>query len=163
MAKPNLINMIIVMNYWIMKTEPDVFSIDDLKSAPNSTSCWDGVRNYQARNFMRDQMRKNDKVLIYHSSCKNIGIVGLGVITKEAYPDHTSWDPKSDSFDPNSTKNAPRWFMVDVKWLKTFNKTITLSKLKQLKEFNDSPLIKKGNRLSIIPTSKEQFEAVLRL
>lgn len=146
-----------------MKTEPQTFSIDDLKKSKNSISSWDGVRNYQARNFMKDQMKEGDLVLIYHSSCKEIGIAGLAEVVKEAYPDHTSQDKKSDYFDPKSTKERPIWYMVDVKWLKTYNNILTLNSIKEVKEMSESPITKKGNRLSIVPLTEKQFKSLQKL
>lgn len=110
------------MNYWLMKSEPDVFSIDDLKKRPHSTEHWDGVRNYQARNFMKDGMKKGDLIFFYHSNCEEPGIVGLAKVVKEAYPDFTSWDKKSKYYDEKSTPEKPRWFMVDVKFQKNLKK-----------------------------------------
>ena len=147
------------MNYWLMKSEPSVFGIEDLEKAPQKTDHWDGVRNYQARNYMR-QMKKNDLAFFYHSNCKPCGIVGIMKITREAYPDHTSWDKKSKYFDPKSTKENPRWFMVDVKFYKKFDEMISLDALKVLKGLNDLPLIKKGNRLSIMPIQPGQWKVI---
>jgi predicted RNA-binding protein with PUA-like domain len=149
------------MQYWLMKTEPDVFSISDLQQ--QSKSGWDGVRNYQARNFMRDQMKKGDQVLIYHSSCSVPGVAGLASISRESHPDPTCYDPKSPYYDAKSTKEKPRWFMVEIKWLKTFSRLIPLSQLKQQKELNQMALLKKGNRLSIMPISAQEFAVITAL
>lgn len=149
------------MNYWLMKTEPDTFSIDDLKRMKKSG--WDGVRNYQARNFMRDAMKKGDLVLIYHSSCKVPGVAGIAEVSKESHPDPTCWDKKSQYYDPKSTKDEPRWFMVEVKWKKTFKEVITLKELKDHKELKDMKLLQRGNRLSITPISKKEFEFIQAL
>lgn len=151
------------MNYWLMKSEPDVFGINDLKAMPKKTDNWDGVRNYQARNMMRDQMKKGDLVFFYHSNCKEPGIVGIMKIAKESYPDFTSWNPDSKYFDPKSTEDNPRWFMVDVKHVRTFKRTITLSELKQHPELADLPLLRKGNRLSINPVTEEQWNFIVEL
>ena len=151
------------MNYWLMKSEPDVFGIDDLKAMPKKTDHWDGVRNYQARNMMRDQMKSGDLVFFYHSSCKEPGIVGIMKIAKESYPDFTSWDPHSKYFDPKSTEDNPRWFMVDVKHVRTFKRTISLSELKQHSELEDLPLLRKGNRLSINPVTEQQWNYILNM
>ena len=151
------------MNYWLMKSEPDVFGINDLKAMPKKTDHWDGVRNYQARNMMRDQMKKGDLVFFYHSNCKEPGIVGIMKIAKESYPDFTSWNPDSKYFDPKSTEDNPRWFMVDVKHVRTFKRTITLSELKQHPELADLPLLRKGNRLSINPVTEEQWNFIVEL
>ncbi len=151
------------MQYWIMKTEPNTFSIDDLKTSPKKTSPWDGVRNYQARNFMRDQMKLGDIILIYHSSCKEIGLAGIAKVVKESYPDHTALDESGKYFDPKSSKDNPRWFMVDVKWIKTFKRIISLTELKAHKDLNNLILTKKGNRLSIMPLLEKDYETIISL
>jgi len=151
------------MNYWLMKSEPDVFGIDDLKNKPNSTEHWDGVRNYQARNMMRDQMKKGDLVFFYHSNCTPPGIVGIMQVVKEGYPDFTSWNPDSNYFDPKSTEDNPRWFMVDVKFKKKFKEIIPLDILKNRPELADFKLVQKGNRLSIMPVSKNEWDFILNL
>jgi predicted RNA-binding protein with PUA-like domain len=151
------------MNYWLMKSEPDVFGIDDLKNQKNQTEHWDGVRNYQARNFMRDQMKKGDQIFFYHSNCKQPGIVGIAKVAKEAYPDHTAFDPETKYYDPKSDPDNPRWFMVDVKFVRKLKRTITLEELKQMPELEDFPLVRRGNRLSIMPVTKEQWEIILGL
>lgn len=149
--------------YWLMKSEPDVFSIDDLKEHPKQTTQWEGVRNYQARNFMRDQMKKGDKILFYHSNCQSIGIVGVATVSKEAYPDHFSWDPKSKYFDPKSTKENPRWFMVDVTFDCKFKRVIELQEIKKHPTLKNMQVAKKGQRLSIQPVTSKEFEQVLKL
>ena len=151
------------MNYWLMKSEPDVFGIDDLKSRKNQTEHWDGVRNYQARNFMRDDMKKGDQIFFYHSNCKQPGIVGIAQIAREAYPDHTAFDPESKYYDPKSDADNPRWVMVDVKFVRKLKRTITLEELKQLPNLKDFALIRRGNRLSIMPVTEEQWEIILGL
>ena len=151
------------MNYWLMKSEPDVFGIDDLKNAKNQTEHWDGVRNYQARNFMRDDMKKGDQIFFYHSNCKQPGIVGIAKIAKEAYPDHTAFDPEAKYYDPKSDPDNPRWYMVDVKFVRKLKRTITLEELKQLPNLKDFPLVRRGNRLSIMPVTAEQWEIILNL
>lgn len=150
------------MNYWLMKSEPDVFSIEHLKMAPNSTAPWDGVRNYQARNYIKE-MRVGDLILFYHSSCKEVGVAGIAKIAREAYPDHTSWDPKSKYYDEKSTQHNPRWFMVDVKWEKSFKHIISLSQLKQCKQLEQMKLLQKGSRLSVMPVTQEEFEFITTL
>jgi predicted RNA-binding protein with PUA-like domain len=149
------------MNYWLMKSEPDVFGIDDLKK--NKTEPWDGVRNYQARNFMRDDMRKGDQILFYHSSCNPAGIAGLAVVSRESHPDFTCYDKKSKYYDPKSTKESPRWFMVEVKFKKKFKALIALDDLKKVKKLDTMLVLKKGNRLSIMPVSEKEFSEVLKL
>lgn len=149
------------MKYWLMKSEPDAFSIDDLKT--NLTEPWDGVRNYQARNMMRDDMKVGDKVFFYHSSCKHVGVVGLMTVSQEGYPDHTSWDPDSKYYDVKSTPDNPRWFMVDVTYERHLKRTIPLSELKANPALNNMALVKKGSRLSIMELTQEEFETILTM
>ena len=151
------------MNYWLMKTEPDVFSIDDLKMNPKKTTQWEGVRNYQARNFMRDEMKKGDKVLIYHSNCQPPGVAGIAEVCKEAYPDHFAWDKKSNYYDPKCDPENPRWFMVDVKFKKKFKEVVSLSLLKEVKALETMLILRKGNRLSITPVTKKEFETIEKM
>ncbi len=151
------------MKYWLMKSEPDVFGIDDLKSRPNQTEHWDGVRNYQARNMMRDEMKKGDQAFFYHSNCKEPGIVGIAEIVKEGYPDFTALDPKQKYYDEKSNPANPRWFMVDVKFKRKFNRTITLEELKQIKALQDMALVRRGNRLSIMPVTEKQWKLITDL
>lgn len=146
------------MNYWLMKSEPEVFSIDHLKTVNKEP--WDGVRNYQARNYMKD-MKKGDKVFFYHSNCTPPGIAGVMTVSKEAFPDHTALDPESRYFDPKSSPDNPRWFMVEVKFQKKFKNLISLETLKQHEPLNDLPLVRKGNRLSIMPVSKACWDYIL--
>ncbi len=148
---------------WLMKSEPDVFSFDDLKKCKNSTEPWDGVRNYQARNFMRDEMKKGDYVLFYHSNCKVPGIVGLAKVAKEAYPDHTSWDPKSKYFDEKSSPDNPRWFMVEVKWYKAFKEVVSLNDMKDNPALSNMLVVKKGQRLSVQPVEESDFKIVCQM
>ena len=122
-----------MMNYWLMKSEPDVFSFDDLKLRPLKTEPWNGVRNYQARNFMRDQMSKGDLILFYHSSCPVPGVAGVAKVSSESYPDSTQFDPQSDYFDPKSTKENPRWFLVDVTHHEDFKSFVSLEEIKKQK------------------------------
>lgn len=149
------------MNYWLMKSEPDTFGIDDLKNRPKQTEHWDGVRNYQARNMMRDDMKKGDQIFFYHSNCKEPGIVGIARVVKEAYPDFTSWDPESNYYDPKSSEENPRWFMVDIKFVRKFKRTITLNELKTAPALSEMALVKKGNRLSINPVTEQQWNYIL--
>ncbi len=149
--------------YWLMKTEPDTFSIDDLNGRPDKTESWDGVRNYQARNFMRDDMKIGDLVLLYHSSCKVPGIAGIAKVVRESHPDHTSWDKKSAYYDPKSSKEEPRWFMVAIKFQKKFKTYLPLTKLKNIEQLRDMVLLKKGSRLSIQPVTKEEFDFINKL
>ena len=149
------------MNYWLMKSEPDVFGIDDLKKV--KVEPWDGVRNYQARNMMRDDMKKGDLVFFYHSNTDVPGIVGIMEVVKEGYPDHTAFDPEAKYYDPKSDPDKPRWFMVDVKFRKKLKRTISLAELKEAPEIQDMPLVRKGNRLSIMPVTKEQWDFILSM
>ena len=148
------------MNYWLMKSEPDVFGIDDLKAKPDQTAHWDGVRNYQARNMMRDQMKAGDRVFFYHSSCAVPGIVGVMKVVREAYADFTALDPESEYFDPKSTLENPRWFMVDVKFEKKYKRIITLAELKADPVLEEMLLLRKGSRLSIMPVSKQEWQHI---
>lgn len=149
------------MNYWLMKSEPDVFSIDTLKKLKKSG--WDGVRNYQARNFMRDDMKLGDLVLFYHSSCDVPGIAGLAKISKTSHPDPTQFDPKSDYYDPKATKENPRWFMVEVEFVEKFDSIITLTTLKETKGLENMPVVQKGSRLSINPVTEKEFKIINKL
>lgn len=151
------------MNYWLMKSEPDVFGIDHLKNMPAKTDHWDGVRNYQARNMMRDDMKKGELVFFYHSNCKEPGIVGIMQVVKEGYPDYTAFEARQKYYDPKSDPANPRWYMVDVKYKRKLKRTITLTELKTYKQLEDCPLVRKGNRLSIMPLSKKQWDFILGL
>ncbi len=147
-------------NYWLMKTEPSAFSIDDLKADPDKTTHWDGVRNYQARNIMRDLMKVGDEVLFYHSNCKPPGVVALATVTREAYPDHTAWDPDEKYFDPKSSPEAPRWFMVDITWKQDFSRIVSLKEIRETPGLSEMKLVQKGQRLSVQPVTKEEFEII---
>ena len=149
------------MGYWLMKSEPDVFGIDDLKAAPRKTEHWDGVRNYQARNMMRDEMKKGDQVFFYHSNCKEPGIVGIAKVVKEGYPDYTAFDSQQKYYDAKSDPDNPRWYMVDVQFVRKFKRTITLEELKNMSKLKDMPLVRRGNRLSIMPVTEKQWNAIL--
>lgn len=152
------------MNYWLIKSEPDAFSIDDLKNCPGKKDHWDGVRNYQARNFMRDDMKKGDQVLFYHSNCKEPGIVGIAEIVSDAYPDHTAFDANEKYFDPKSDPENPRWLMVDVRYKRKTRRLIGLAELKShAGELEDFALVRRGNRLSIMPVSKAHWDFILSL
>jgi len=151
------------MNYWLMKSEPTAFGIDDLKNMPEQTEHWDGVRNYQARNMMRDQMKVGDQVFFYHSNCKVPGIVGIMEVVRESYPDHTAFDPQSKYFDPKSSPEKPRWFMVDIKYIRHTRRVIPLTELKDCEPLENMQLVRKGNRLSIIPVSANEWKIILRL
>lgn len=151
------------MQYWLMKSEPDEFSIDHLQSKPGKTGHWDGVRNYQARNMMRDQMKKGDQIFFYHSSCATPGIVGIMKVEKESYPDVSALNPQSKYYDPKSTEDNPRWVMIDVKFVRKFKRVITLTELKQETALHDMPLVQKGSRLSISPVTAEQWNHILAM
>ena len=152
------------MNHWLLKSEPDAFSIDDLASRPRGTAPWDGIRNYQARNYMRDGMRKGDLAFFYHSSCATPGIVGICEIVSGAYPDHTAFDPASTYFDADSNPGEPRWLMVDVKFRRRTRRLISLEEIKQHADSLEGfPLIRRGNRLSIMPVEKAHWDLILGL
>lgn len=153
------------MNYWLLKSEPDVFGIDHLKSRPNKTEPWDGVRNYQARNMMRDEMKKGDLAFFYHSNCDEPGIVGIMQIVRAGYPDHTAFDPEAKYYDPKSDPEHPRWYMVDVKYKRHLKRNVTLKELRDYADtaLSDLPLLRKGNRLSIMPVSQPAWEFILSL
>ena len=151
------------MNYWLMKSEPEEFSIDDLAARPQQTEPWDGVRNYQARNMMRDQMKIGDQIFFYHSNTKQPGIVGIAEVVREGYPDDTAFDRTDKHYDPKSDPENPRWYHVDVKFRRKLKRTITLSELKQYSELTDLALLRRGNRLSIMPVSKQEWSFILGL
>ena len=150
------------MQYWIMKSEPDVFSITDLSKQSSKTEHWDGVRNYQARNFMKS-MQQGDLAFFYHSNCNTPGIAGIMTVVKTAYPDFTAFNSNSPYFDPKSTPSSPRWFMVDVKFKEKFNEVISLSDLRDNKSLSQLTLLKKGNRLSILPLNENEWHAILKM
>ena len=147
--------------YWLMKSEPDVFSIDDLKRL--GTTPWEGVRNYQARNFMRDDMKVGDLVLFYHSNTKPPGVVGIGKVSREGYPDFFAFDKKSNYYDPKSDPEKPRWIMVDVDYVSTFKRTVSLDEMKEVPGLVDMLAIKKGMRLSVQPVTRDEFQIVKKL
>jgi predicted RNA-binding protein with PUA-like domain len=151
------------MNYWLMKSEPDVFGIDDLARAPKRTTGWEGVRNYQARNMLRDDFRKGDLAFFYHSSCEVPGIAGVVKVVREAYPDPTQFDRRSEYHDAKSTPEAPRWFSVDVQLERRFEPVFTLPELKQHADgaLRDMVILKRGNRLSITPVSAAEWRFIV--
>lgn len=153
------------MAYWLMKSEPDVFSIDDLARAPGGRTHWDGVRNYQARNMMRDDMRKGDLVFFYHSNCDVPGIVGIAEVIREGYVDHTAFDPDDKHYDPKSDPDKPRWYMVDIRFQRRLDRTISLKELKALStgKLRDFQLVQRGNRLSVMPVTEAQWKLILSL
>lgn len=145
--------------YWLMKSEPNDYSIQDLKL--DGICSWEGVRNYQARNFMRDEMKVGDKVLFYHSNAKPSGVAGIAEICREAHPDMSAFDPNSKYFFPKSSIESPVWFLVDVKFVKEFSCTLSLDSIKKVPECQDMLLLKKGQRLSIMPIDKKHFDAIV--
>ena len=149
-------------HHWLMKSEPDECSIDDALAAPLQTVPWVGVRNYQARNFMRDAMRRGDGVLFYHSGCAEPGVAGIAEVASEAYPDPTQFDRDSAYFDPASRTEQPRWILVEVKALRRVP-LISLSRMRQQPELADMLILRRGNRLSITPVTPDQWQAVLKL
>ena len=147
--------------YWLMKSEPSVYSIDDLQR--DGSTSWEGVRNYQARNFMRDDMRVGDGVLFYHSNAKPMGVYGVAEVVREAYPDDTAFDPASRYHDPKSTPENPTWLMVDVGYVSTFQAPVTLAALKEIPGLEDMMVIRKGSRLSVQPVTPQEWDIVLRI
>jgi predicted RNA-binding protein with PUA-like domain len=146
-----------------MKSEPETYGVDKLKSKPHSTDHWEGVRNYQARNFMKQDMKKGDLAFFYHSSCEIPGIVGIMKIVREGYPDFTAWDPTSKYYDPKSPSTHPRWFMVDVQLVEKFKKILPLSLLKTQAELKNMVLLRPGNRLSVSPVTAKEWKVILSL
>lgn len=151
------------MNYWLLKSEPTSYSIDDLFREKNKITSWDGVRNYQVRNFMRDGMKKGDLAFFYHSNCEKPGIVGVVEVVRESYPDLTALDPEDHHYDPKSTPDNPRWLMVDIKFRKKFPQVISLQELRQNQKLKDLLILRKGNRLSITPVGKAHWDAIMKL
>ena len=149
------------MAYWLMKSEPDAYSIDDLER--DGREPWDGIRNYQARNMMRDEMKLGDEVFFYHSNCKEPGIVGIMKVASEPYPDPTQFDKKSKYFDAKSPKDNPRWCLVDVAFVRKTKRNISLTEIKAQKSLEDMVLTRKANRLSIMPVDKEHWDIILGL
>ena len=153
------------MNYWLMKTEPSTFGIDHLARKPKKTAMWDGVRNYQARNMLRDDFHKGDLAFIYHSSAEETGIAGIMQVVRSAYTDPTQFDKKNDHYDPASKRDDPRWFVVDVQLKRRFKRVITLDELRkhEARELDGMLLLKRGNRLSITPVSEAHWRFILSL
>jgi len=149
--------------FWLLKTEPDTFSFDDLLAAPDRTTLWEGVRNFEARNLMRDDMRVGDRALIYHSSCQPPGAVGVAEVVRDAYPDPTQFDPESPYLDPKARPDAPRWVAVDVRAVEGLPRPVSLAEMKRDPALAGTKLVTRGNRLSVVPLTKEEFERVLGL
>ena len=148
------------MNYWLMKSEPDVYSIHHLAAEADQTDYWDGIRNYQVRNFIRDDMKVGDRAFFYHSQCKVPGIVGTMRIVREAYPDHTAFDETEKYFDPKSDPDNPRWLMFDVQLDAIFPNIVSLAELRQHEQLAEMRVVQKGNRLSITPVTEEQWNYI---
>jgi predicted RNA-binding protein with PUA-like domain len=153
------------MNHWLFKSEPDTFGIDALAKAPKKTSAWDGVRNYQARNMLRDSIKKDDLAFFYHSSCEVPGIAGIVSITRGGYPDVTAFDPKHHHYDADSEQDSPRWYVVDVKLVRKLKRVITLDELRAHadKKLKDFVLLRRGNRLSVMPVTNKDWDFILTL
>lgn len=149
--------------YWLVKSEPSCFSIDDLAKCKNKTTYWDGVRNYQARNFMRDEMKLGDYVLFYHSNAKPNAIVGVCKIVKEGYTDFTAFDPEDEHYDPKSKPESPAWIMVDIKLIKKFKSQVALSDIKENSKLQEMRLVQRGNRLSVMPVNKKEFDTIIKM
>lgn len=153
------------MAYWLLKSEPDEFSLADLFAQNGRKTCWDGVRNYQARNMLRDDFRKGDLAFFYHSNCADPGIVGIVEVCREGYPDDTAFDPSNPHFDPKSDPQNPRWFMVDVRYKRKLKRTLTLKELRNYADssLSDMLLLRRGNRLSVMPVSENNWNFILGL
>jgi predicted RNA-binding protein with PUA-like domain len=153
------------LKHWLLKTEPDTFGIEQLRAQPRQTTMWDGVRNYQARNLLRDELKKGDEAFFYHSSCAEPGIVGIVRVVRAGYPDHTAFDPRHAHHDPASTPEQPRWYMVDVQLVRTMKRIITLDELRrhQQTKLKEMQLLRTGNRLSVMPVSDAHWRFILTL
>lgn len=151
------------IRHWLFKSEPGTFSIADLAVSPKKTTCWDGVRNYQARNLLRDEIRKGDKVLFYHSSCEPAGVAGTAIVMRDGYPDFTALDKKSTYHDPKSTPENPIWYMVDIRLEQVFLELVTLQAIRERPELQDMVLLQKGSRLSVQPVSRAEFDTIVGL
>ena len=149
------------MKYWLIKSEPNVYSIDDLKK--DKKTHWDGVRNYQARNFLRDEMKIGDKVVFYHSNTEPPGAAGICEVTKEGYPDFTAFDPDDKHYDPKSKKDSPTWIMVDIKFVEKFRNVVSLETIKENKKLQNMKLVQRGNRLSVMPVTKTEFDEIVKM
>ena len=151
------------MKYWLMKSEPETYSIDHLASEDRQIAHWDGIRNYQARNFIRDDMKVGDLAFFYHSNCKIPAIVGIVEIVTAAYPDHTAFNSREKYYDEKSKPDDPRWFMVDVHLKKKFERHVTLAEIRSEPKLKEMRLVQKGNRLSIIPITKMEWSQILKM
>lgn len=151
------------MNYWLMKSEPSAFGVDDLAASPGKATAWDGVRNYQARNMLRDDFRVGDLAFFYHSSCEQPGVVGIVEVVRRGYADPSQFDPDSKYFDPGSDRHAPRWFCVDVKLKRKFGRVVGLDELRKHEALRSLTLLQRGNRLSVMPVAKAEWDFILSL
>ena len=151
------------MRHWLLKTEPGTFSFDDLLQSPGRTSGWDGVRNYQARNFLRDEMKKGDRVLIYHSSTDVPAVVGIAEVARAGYPDPTQFDARHDHYDAESDPANPRWFQVDVKAVRKLPRPVTLEEIRETKALSKMPLVQRGQRLSVQPVGADEYERIVKM
>lgn len=149
------------MSYWLIKSEPDAYSIDDLKR--DKREMWDGIRNYQSRNTMRDDMKVNDRIFFYHSSCKVPAIVGIAKVASKPYPDPTQFDPDSKYFDPKSSKDDPRWCLVDVQFVRKMKRPVTLREIKAHPGLDEMVVARRGNRLSIMPVTDDEWDIILSM
>lgn len=149
--------------YWLVKSEPSVFSWDDLKKSKNQTTFWDGVRNYQARNYLRDEIKLGDLVLFYHSNAEPLAVMGVCEVVKEGYPDHTQFDPENIHYDEKANPANPTWYMVDVKLKTDFKRPVTLEQIKANPKLKNMKLVQKGNRLSVMPVTKEEFDEIVKM
>ncbi len=151
------------MRHWLVKSEPEVFSFTDLLARPRRTTMWDGVRNYQARNFLRDEMKKGDLVLFYHSNADPTAVMGVTKVVREGYPDQTAFDPKDAHYDPKSRPDAPAWYVVDLQAVEEFARPVSLAELRTVRGLERMVLLQKGSRLSVQPVTEREFEIVCRL
>jgi predicted RNA-binding protein with PUA-like domain len=153
------------MNHWLLKSEPGTFGIDDLAARPRKVTAWDGVRNFQARNMLRDDFRKGDRAFFYHSGCAEPGIVGIVEVAREAYPDPTAFDPQDAHYDPIGTPDAPRWYVVDLRLVRKLDRVITLQELRSHArgKLRDLLILRRGNRLSVTPVTKAEWDFILSL
>jgi predicted RNA-binding protein with PUA-like domain len=151
------------MNYWLLKSEPTSFSVDALAACPRQTTAWDGVRNFQARNMLRDEIKKRDLAFFYHSSCEVPGITGIMEVVKAGYPDATQFDPEDKHYDPNSKPDDPRWYCVDVTLKRKLKRTISLEELRAHPPLSSLKLLQRGNRLSVLPVTKIEWDFILTL
>jgi predicted RNA-binding protein with PUA-like domain len=151
------------MKLWLVKSEPSEFSIDDLEKSKSQITYWDGVRNYQARNFIRDEMKIGNKVLFYHSNAEPNAVVGVCEVVKAAYPDHTQFDSKHVHYDPKADKKNPAWFMVDIKLVKKFKRPVTLEEIKANPKLAKMRLVQRGNRISVMPVAKDEYDEIIKM